>query len=55
MKFDNSRVMNFKGAFRGLRNPLNSWARSDSYGGIINYCDDVYLEEVAAKWIENEN
>lgn len=30
MKFENTEVMNFKGAFRGMRNPLESWARSDS-------------------------
>ena len=23
--------MNFQGAFRGLRNPMNSWDKSDSY------------------------
>ena len=30
MKFSNTSVMNFDGSFRGLRNPKNSWARSDS-------------------------
>ena len=30
MKFENTEVMNFKGAFRGLRNPLESWSKSDS-------------------------
>lgn len=27
---ENIEVFNFEGAFRGLRNPLNSWDRSDS-------------------------
>ncbi len=27
----NAEVMNFKNAVRGARNPMNSWARSDSY------------------------
>ena len=27
----NAEVMNFKNAMRGARNPMNSWARSDSY------------------------
>ncbi len=27
----NAEVMNFKNAIRGARNPMNSWARSDSY------------------------
>lgn len=31
MKFENTNVMNFEGAFRGLRNPLESWEKSDSY------------------------
>lgn len=30
IKFENTEVMNFKGAFRGVRNPLNSWDKSDS-------------------------
>ena len=30
MKFENTQVFNFQGAFRGMRNPLESWARSDS-------------------------
>lgn len=31
MKFENVEVMNFKGALRGMRNPMNSWHKSDSY------------------------
>ena len=34
IKFENTEVMNFEGAFRGMRNPLNSWDKSDS-----GYCD----------------
>lgn len=30
MRFYNTKVMNFDGAFRGMRNPMNSWALSDS-------------------------
>lgn len=30
IKFENTEVMNFEGAFRGMRNPLNSWDKSDS-------------------------
>lgn len=30
IKFENVKVMNFEGAFRGMRNPLNSWEMSDS-------------------------
>lgn len=31
MKFEETYVSNFQGAFRGLRNPLQSWAKSDSH------------------------
>ena len=30
IKFENTNVMNFDGAIRGMRNPLNSWDKSDS-------------------------
>ena len=30
MKFEHTEVFNFEGALRGMRNPLNSWAKSDS-------------------------
>ena len=30
MKFNNTEVFNFEGALRGMRNPLNSWDKSDS-------------------------
>lgn len=33
MKFENTEVMNFNGALRGMRNPKNSWDKSDS-----SYC-----------------
>ena len=35
IKFENTEVFNFEGAFRGMRNPLNSWDKSDSM-----YCYD---------------
>lgn len=41
MKFDNTEVWGFKHAFRGLRNPKNSWNRSDSK------FNDYYDEERA--------
>lgn len=31
MDFKNTQVFNFEGALRGMRNPLNSWAKSDSH------------------------
>lgn len=31
MKFENTQVWGFEHALRGMRNPMNSWAKSDSY------------------------
>jgi hypothetical protein len=47
MKFENTSVFNFDGAIRGMRNPMNSWDKSDSgYGcydgaikGLCRDCD----------------
>lgn len=39
IKFENTEVFNFEGAFRGMRNPLNSWDLSDS-GFYYDYPDD---------------
>ena len=38
MKFENTEVFNFKNAIRGMRNPLESWNKSDSY-----YLNDKYI------------
>lgn len=44
MKFEHTRVMNFDGAFRGMRNPLNSWDRSDSRNSImLNYANSQII------------
>ena len=55
MEFKEIEVMNFEGAFRGMRNPMNSWAKSDSSFGV--YCeheDNPYAEEIAYLWAEAE-
>lgn len=51
IKFENTEVFNFEGALRGMRNPLNSWDKSDSlhctldtYGhclgcDLVNFCN----------------
>ena len=31
IKLERASVMNFENAIRGARNPMNSWAKSDSY------------------------
>lgn len=38
MKFENTEVYNFEGAFRGMRNPMNSWDKSDSNFDRYNSC-----------------
>ena len=58
IKVENINVFNFKGALRGLRNPLNSWELSDSGFGIGNLdwgLEDTYFEEVFNKYIEKFN
>lgn len=60
MRFEHTKVYNFEGAFRGMRNPLNSWDKSDSYFGLIS---EEYDNEddwaVAHDWLHkkypNEN
>ena len=49
MKFENTEVFNFEGAIRGMRNPLESWGKSDSSFGVQCDHEDNYenLYEVA--------
>lgn len=55
MKFENTEVMNFEGALRGMRNPLNSWAKSDSFFGICCEHEGYYnVDDVAYAWVEAE-
>ena len=44
MKFENTEVWGFEHSLRGMRNPKNSWNRSDSYYGCDDetYCDKCY-------------
>lgn len=55
MKFENTQVFNFEGAFRGMRNPLESWHHSDSFFGLINPECDFPETDVSDGWIEKEN
>ncbi len=53
MKFENTDVWGFKHALRGMRNPKNSWDKSDSQFGIYNTeYDDQELDEVAMNWAD---
>ena len=53
MKFEKTWVGNFEGAFRGLRNPKNSWNKSDSFFGIVNIDNYPYESEIADNWINS--
>lgn len=46
MRFENTQVFNFDGALRGMRNPLESWAKSDSIlcPGSCDNCDKWRLD-----------
>lgn len=48
MKFEKTEVFNFKSALRGMRNPMNSWDKSDSifYIAPEEYYDSIYYELV---------
>lgn len=39
IKFENTEVVGWEHAIRGMRNPLNSWARSDSEWTVMNPSD----------------
>lgn len=52
MRFENTRVYNFDGALRGMRNPKESWARSDSHWEF--YGDDDVCDEIEYMIGEND-
>ena len=58
MEFEHVRILNFEGAFRGMRNPLNSWAKGDSFFGyapiIRGSVREDLLKQVAENWAEKE-
>lgn len=43
MKFENTEVFNFEGALRGMRNPKNSWNKSDSLWKTDDNGNQAYL------------
>lgn len=54
MRFNNTRVMNFEGALRGMRNPKESYHLSDSFFGLIDYEYTEADYNMASTWAENE-
>ena len=55
MDFKNTETFNFKGAFRGMRNPMNSWDKSDSIFGTIDIDNGEEFTDMCDKWILFEN
>ena len=49
MKFEKTEVFNFNGAFRGMRNPKNSWNKSDS----LFYSLPAEMEDVTFDMLES--
>lgn len=54
IKVSEVEVMNFKGAFKGMRNPLESWEKSDSCFSIATE-DYDYDYDVVDKWVAFEH
>ena len=54
MKFENTKVTNFDGAFRGMTNPKNSWRLSDSFFGIVDMETTEADYMVAERWVQKD-
>lgn len=55
MKFENTQVMNFGNALRGMRNPKESWSKSDSFFGLINLNDTEVDYRVSESWMQKKH
>ena len=53
MKIENSKVYNFEDALRGLRNPLESWEKSDSLFGIVNKDNPTAMDKDRFKVVDS--
>lgn len=45
IKFENTEVIGWEAAIRGMRNPMNSWEKSDTLYIPFNMCDDSASSE----------
>lgn len=55
MKFENTKVSGFENAIRGMRNPKNSWEKSDSYFDIVTedwLCDNEDIDLLIEAWMK---
>ena len=48
IQFENTNVDGWAAAIRGMRNPLNSWDKSDTTGGIIGENDLKLMKQIVA-------
>lgn len=55
MKFERTRVMNFEGALIGMRNPKNSWNKSDSFFGLVNPEDTEADYQITEIWMQKRH
>lgn len=53
MKFENTSVFNFKSAFYGMRNPLNSWDKSDSFFSVVGDNSEE-INKVVDLWVKEK-
>jgi hypothetical protein len=55
MKFENTQVSNFSGALRGMRNPLASWDKNDSFFGVVNFEQyESIITSMSKKWADKK-
>ena len=54
MLFENTNVYNFEGSLKGMRNPMNSWDKSDSFFGIVDLYNGNAMNDMAEKWGNEE-
>lgn len=55
IKIENVKVFNFEGALRGLRNPMNSWVKSDSIKCYTNADCQYICKNEPCGWCIGEN
>lgn len=54
MKFEHIKTYGWEGAFRGMRNPMQSWGKSDSFYEIFEIDESTFIESVIHSWIVYE-
>lgn len=58
IRVEHVKVFNFEGAIRGLRNPMNSWDKSDSdvaFHAVENFAPDDPMREKYYEWNDKYN